>query len=295
MMMGYLTPLPGVLPVQIARVGSTTYRVGVQTLNASLALATPSSVTVTTSPLAGTDFYTESTGAPPVAPRIVNPSTGVYYIELGASTGTPATNHETAGVSEILVTWSADFGAEGWVEHVQAINIVTGLTRRRIAEFSEFIDKARKDLDVTDQLNPTVVGYTDGQLYLCLKEGLSVINAYQPVVVFDNIDNYPDTHSFLLYEAALYAGILMQTIFAIDTDLPSYTDLGGSWAIPHHPQLAALLQMVVTRLDKAVPDMKKQFVSMGGMYLEIGPSFRYTTLLSAAPTGLGFRNLWYSA
>jgi hypothetical protein len=257
------------------------------TLNDNQQLVVPTSVTITITSMDDTVLYTESTLLPPAIPRILNPSTGVYSIILG--TETP--NTETSNIDRILVTWEVDFGSNDFQSLVQSVRIVSGISMMYMAELRKFLDKAVKNIDL-DALNPMIVGYTYDDLYLYLEKGLSMINLYQPSVVFDNIDTYPNTHSWLLTEAALFCGIMAQTLFSIDTDLEAYSDLGGSWTVQHFPKLNGMLSLIGARLDAEVPKMKLQFLNSGGIHYEAGPGFRLGMLLSTSPGGAIFRNLF---
>jgi hypothetical protein len=126
-----------------------------------------------------------------------------------------------------------------------------------------------------------------------MEDGINIINGYQPETVSGfTLGNFPwTTFRHLANETALMAGVLSQQLFAIDTDLPNYSDQGISFIISHQPQLASLFNTIAQRLDKMIPMMKQQFVSTGSIHLEMGPNFRLATLVNAAPNGALFRNL----
>jgi len=154
------------------------------------------------------------------------------------------------------------------------------------------IDKSVK-LVKTDPDSPCYLGYTDGQLVTYLEHGLQIINAYQPSGVF-SLDNYPySAYEFTLIEASLMAGVMSQELFAIDTDVPNWSDQGNTFVIQHQPQLAQYLNWLSTRLDKMIPQLKLNFVSSGSLHIEAGPNFRLAQLIDAAPSGSLFRNVYF--
>ena len=102
-----------------------------------------------------------------------------------------------------------------------------------------------------------------------------------------------DTFRHVVNEAAMVAAIMSQQMFAIDTDLPNYSDQGITFVISHQPQLAAYLNMLTARLDREIQAMKLQFVSTGSIHMVQGPNYRLATLMSAAPVGSLFRNVYF--
>lgn len=154
------------------------------------------------------------------------------------------------------------------------------------------IDKAIKFVQ-NDPDDPCFLGYTDGQLVTYIEQGLQIINAYQPSGSF-TIDNYPyTTYEFTLTEASLLAGVMSQELFAIDTDVPNWSDQGNTFVIQHQPQLAQYLTWLSQRLDKIIPMLKLNFVSSGSLHIEAGPNFRLAQLIDAAPSGSLFRNVFF--
>ena len=158
------------------------------------------------------------------------------------------------------------------------------------------IDKAIKFVHSSgDPDEGCYLGYTDGQLVQYLENGIQVINAYQPSGCF-TFESFPyNAFCWILIEAALMTGVMSQQLFAVDTDVPSWSDQGNAFVIQHQPQLAAFLNFVTQRLDKMIPMMKLNFVSSGSLHIEAGANFRLTTLINAAPSGSLFRNTFFRA
>lgn len=176
----------------------------------------------------------------------------------------------------------------------QNIKVITHRICALLQKLRLQIDKALK-LVKDDPESPCFLGYTNGQLATYLEHGLHIINAYQPSGVF-TLDNYPyASYEFTLIEASLMAGVMSQELFAVDTDVPNWSDQGNAFVIQHQPQLAQYLNWLSQRLDKMIPMLKLNFVSSGSLHIEAGPNFRLAALIDAAPSGSLFRNVFFKA
>jgi len=176
----------------------------------------------------------------------------------------------------------------------QNIKVITHRICALLQKLRLQIDKALK-LVKDDPESPCFLGYTNGQLATYLEHGLHIINAYQPSGVF-TLDNYPfSAYEFTLIEASLMAGVMSQELFAVDTDVPNWSDQGNAFVIQHQPQLAQYLNWLSQRLDKMIPMLKLNFVSSGSLHIEAGPNFRLAALIDAAPSGSLFRNVFFKA
>lgn len=237
---------------------------------------------------------TTVTGAATRPTRIVNPASGTYYIEWGdpnapansGTTGQSETNH----TGTLLFVWEVEDIAGDLTVVAQQARIVTGRTLSLLPGFRKLIDKSVK---AVDDAQDCFLGYTDAQLIQYLEEGLTIINAYQPYPTFCTLDQYPLEYLYVLQESALLAGVMSQQLFAIDTDIPNYSDQGNSFVIQHAPQLAAVFTTISQRLDKMIPLMKMHFVRTGSLHIQAGPNFRLAQLLQSAPNGAIFRNLFF--
>jgi hypothetical protein len=137
------------------------------------------------------------------------------------------------------------------------------------------------------------LGYTDGMLICFLVMGLHMLNEYEPYPMWGTLESYPlEYHSDILIKAALYVGLISQTLFAIDTDVPSFSDQGHSFVLQHASPLAAFVQNLRAELDKLIPIFKLKFVNSGTIGLEVRMNAAYYTLLTSAPTGSVFRSYW---
>jgi hypothetical protein len=193
-------------------------------------------------------------------------------------------------VSATFLTGGVDASEELVV--CQNVRVITTRICSLLQKLRLQIDKSLK-LVSSDPEHPCYLGYTEGQLVTYLEHGLQIINAYQPSGVF-SLDNYPYTaYEFTLIEASLLAGVMSQELFAIDTDIPNWSDQGNTFVIQHQPQLAQYLTWLSQRLDKMIPMLKLNFVSSGSLHIEAGPNFRLAQLIDAAPSGALFRNVFF--
>jgi hypothetical protein len=196
---------------------------------------------------------------------------------------------ESANSGTILFVWkasTADSGSEE-TEAVQSIHIIPSAVYQMLPQLRILIDKTNKLVDVS---KGCFLGYTDTMLLQYLIGGLQTINTYQPYPQF-SFDNFPYAQfGSILVESAFLWGVMSQTLYAIDNDVPSYSDQGTAFVINHQTALAQHLNWLSQKLDKAVPQFKLHFVSSGVSLVQQGPSYRLNALLSAAPSGSLFRN-----
>lgn len=160
-----------------------------------------------------------------------------------------------------------------------------------INKFRLLIDKTHKLVN-NDPNDPCYLGYSNGQLWQFLTSGLQIINSYQPYGVF-TFCNFPyGNYDFILMETSLLAGMMSQSMFAIDTDVPQFSDQGNAFVITHYTQLAQYINWLSQRLNTMIPQFKLHFVQTGSMHMVAGPNMRLATLITAAPSGSLFRNFY---
>lgn len=244
-----------------------------------------------------TSHVAGASGATATKPtRIVADPTGAgrYYIDWGDPTA-PANvdkQSETNVPCDVLFQWTIDAASYEQDVAVQVLKIVTPCTLSFLPGFRLVIDKAVK---AVNQDSGCFLGYTDAQLIQYLEDGLTIINAYEPYPVFNTLDHFPRQFQYILFESSLIAGVMSQQLFAIDTDIPNYSDQGNTFVIQHGPQLANVLNQISQRLDKIIPLMKLKFVQSGSLHVQAGPNYRLAQLLNAAPNGALFRNLFFTS
>jgi hypothetical protein len=252
------------------------------TFDSAGALANAVSVKLTVMTMGGNTLTTDDISV--IGTRITNPAVGTYRFAFGDI----LPNNETNLPGDFIFQWNADDNYT-----TQVVKVVTPCTMRLIPYFRLLVDKSAKHVK-EDPVTPCFLGYTDAQLVMYLEQGLGIINAYEPYPIFLTLDTFPDAFRHLLLESALIAGVLSQQLFAIDEDVPSFNDQGNSFVIQHAPQLASLLNQITARLDKLIPQMKLKFVQSGSVHVQAGGNFRLAQLVSAAPSGALFRNMFFS-
>lgn len=234
--------------------------------------------------LGGTEKVTDTWPAPMA--RLVRVSAGKFYIDIGNQ----LSNTETNCPYRWLFDWRIQMAIGGNYTHsLQNVNVISVKTAHFLPDLRLMIDKSRKA--TTPDAN-CYLGYSDSMLVSFLDGGLQNINAYQPSLTF-TLENFPLEYKQILIDAALITGVMSQQLYAIDTDIPNYNDQGTSFVITHQSQLASFLNQVTQRLDRLIPMMKLQLIQPGSLHVQMGPSFRLQTLMSAAPSGSIFRGVFF--
>jgi hypothetical protein len=228
--------------------------------------------------LDGTVIFEEAywpRGNPP-GTRISKGSTGRYSFTLTAT--------ETAETGTIIAAWHIrqNRDAEDFYR-IQVIEIASARVLAVLPRLRLMLDKSVKPV-LPEQL--CLLGYTDGMLVTFLQLGLEKINSAQPYVTWSNLGQFPlSQFSEILVKSALYQGVMAQVGFAIDTDVPSYSDSGHSFVIDHGSKLMNYMGVLSTQLDKEIPNFKLHFVKSGIIAAELRFGLRYYTMLTSAPSG----------
>ncbi|RLI87326.1 MAG: hypothetical protein DRP01_02135 [Archaeoglobales archaeon] len=234
-------------------------------------------------------IYTESFWPPPLIaePRIKKAATGKYYIKWGTGA------LETAYTGTIVFNWHSRQNATS--EDAYRSQIAEVVSPRILTLFPSL----RLLLDKTVKPNLPekycFIGYTDGMLGIFLKMGLHYINSFQPYPCWTSLDYFPiEDYSTILLKAAMYQAITSQLLFAIDTDVPNFSDSGRSFVLQHAQPLAAYLQNLKQELEGTIPNFKRHFVNSGTVSIEARLDLAFGMLLATSPPGNLFRNLWSS-
>lgn len=227
--------------------------------------------------------------------RIIKPAgtTGQYYVLWGdpaAAVNVPDQT-ETALCRDLLFRWSVQVGAGNETIYViQNVRIISAYVMSLLSPFRLLIDKTAKEVSDNPQ-DPCYLGYTDWMLIDFLLGGLSYINAYQPYPVWCSLEEFPGIHRQVLFESALRVGLLSQELFAIDTDVESWNDQGNSFVINHAAKIANIGARLDARLDRIVPDMKRQYVDIGTVRTQVNGSYRLMATIAGAVPGTTFRGI----
>lgn len=229
----------------------------------------------------------EWTPPPPVGARIQHPSTGRYFVKLGDVAAETASAPRT-----LLANWDIEVDVDG-DNIVQTIKVITPYVMMLIGKLRRQIDKARKEIiDDPTSTKQCFLGYSDKDLVEYLEGGLSTWNMYEPYPTFCRLEDFPSIYAQGLVEAALLVGVASQNLFAIDSDIPSYSAQGAAFVIQHQTPLAQHLNFLAQRLDKLIPIAKLKLVRSGSVHTEIAPNARLQTLVNMAPSGAIFRNFF---
>ena len=229
--------------------------------------------------------YWPKSDAPSAPDRIVRQAAGKYHISWGDEAS------ETDVAQRLLFNWHSrqDEDTED-VYQTQVVEIVSPRVLSLLPTLRMMIDKTVKP-NLPEQYCFT--GYTDGQLITALHLGLAASSEAQPYPTWSTLDAFPiETYSNILIKSAMYQGLTSQLLFAIDTDVPQYSDSGQSFVLQHAQPLAAYLSRLKQELDSSIKSFKLHFVDSGTMSAEIRLDYAFSMLLATAPTGSLFRNLW---
>ncbi len=242
--------------------------------------------------LYGSSVFSESywPNLVPSARRIKHASDGKYYITLGEVTTAGDNSAETATAGTYLVNWHARVDATSEdVYRTQVVEIVSPRVLALLPRLRLQLDKSWKVVVPEQQC---YLGYTDGQLILYLRSAIEYLNSFQPYVQF-TLEMFPTaTHGEMLIKAATYIAIESQMLFALDTDIPSFSDSGHSFVLAHQQPLAAYVGQLRSELEERVPKFKLHFVRTGMVSVQLKPDYAFASLMSAAPWGSVFRGFF---
>lgn len=242
-------------------------------------------------------------GSPVVAsPRLRSPAVGTYDILWGdpypwgavdpdAPTADETRDAERRAAQEsclgdYLFLWTVEGNL-----FIQKMRVVMPRVLGIIPDLRLYLDRALKPHSQDLSTDPRFVGYDDFMLLEFAIGGLELINGFQPTVRWGYLHDFPYLyHGALLRDAAVYYGLMSQQLFAIDTDVSSWSDSGNSWVLDHYPKLAQVSQAIYAALEKRVPPMKMQFVGKGSVRSTVTAGYRLNVLVESAPSGALFRN-----
>lgn len=227
--------------------------------------------------------------------RIIQPpgTVGQYYVLWGdpaAAVNIPDQT-ETSMTQDLLFRWTVQVGAGNETMYIiQNVRVISAYVMSMLGSFRLLIDKTAKEVSDNPQ-DPCYLGYTDWMLVDFLIGGLTYLNAYQPYPVWCSLEEFPRIHLQVLFESALRVGLLSQELFAVDTDVESWNDQGNSFVINHAAKIANISARLDARLDRIVPDMKRQYVDIGTVRTQVNGSYRLMATVAGAVPGTTFRGI----
>lgn len=223
----------------------------------------------------------------PASPRLIKVAgtTGKYEIRWGVE------DNETDVSGNYLFNWTARVNeTEDEMQRTQILIVVSPKVLSLLPYLRLLIDKTIKP-NMPEKY--CFIGYTDSQLLMFLIQGLTYINGRPPYPTWSKLDDFPiELYSDVLIKAAIYTGLISQTLFAIDTDVPNYSDQGHSFVLAHVQPLNTMKNDLRQELDKYIPEVKHKFLRVGRVNVELRLGYSFYQLLTAAPPGTTFRNWW---
>jgi hypothetical protein len=238
--------------------------------------------------LSNTSLFSASYYPPevPASTRLLRVSTGRYEIQWGTD------DNETEVAGNYLFNWTARVNEDSdEMQRTQVLFVVSPNVLFLLPQLRLMIDKTIKP---TLPEEYCFLGYTDSQLLMYLVQGLTHINGRPPYPTWARLDDFPiDLYADVLIKSALYAGLTSQTLFALDTDIPNYSDQGHSFTLAHFQPLKSMIDSLKQELDKYIPEVKHKFLRVGRVSAELRMGYGFYQMLVTAPPGATFRN-WYT-
>jgi hypothetical protein len=234
---------------------------------------------LTNQPLYSESYY------PVVIPdtrRIKKIDTGRYGInwgEVASDTSSPGT---------YLFNWTVretEKSEESF--RTQVIEIVDPSVLSLLPRLRLQIDKSIKVINPEEYCT---LGYSDAQLVMFLKAGLERISAAQPYPGWMNLYQFPIQHGGeLLISCAVLSALESQYLFAVDTDVPSFSDQGHSFVVTHATQIQALYNSMLTGISTRIREFKLHYVKSGSVGVEFRIGWGFFQMVAASPPGSTFK------
>jgi hypothetical protein len=233
----------------------------------------------------GSVLYSESYFPKSQNNRVVHPSAGKYQIKWGDG------DNETTFQEGLLFNWHIrqTENSEDYYR-TQLVEVVSPKTLSLLPYFRLMLDKSLKVLIPEDWCT---LGYSDPQLIVYLKIGLSRINAAQPYTSWSSLDAFPlDRGLDILLRSSLISALDSQYLFAVDTDIPAYADQGHSFVITHGPQIKALRDSLSNELDRDIRAFKMHYVTSGSLGAEFRLGWGFYLTIASTPPGSLVKNIF---
>lgn len=214
-------------------------------------------------------------------------STGTYYINAKNEDDTYTLyDLTTEDLAEYTLKWQYIDLENG--ESFLAMSyfyVLNGQVYSWFPRLKNIIDKSFKTVGCAR------VGYTDGNMFYYLQGGLDEINKFPPVTNFSLV-NYPVQYGQLLIDSSTVVALMSQSIFSIDTDVPSFNDQGFSLSTDHFSRLQTIMNTLLNNIRGQLKSLKLQFCGIGSIKVQMVPGYQLGVVLKTAPTGSLFRNFF---
>ena len=215
--------------------------------------------------------------------RIKHIGTGHYGIKWGTEDG------ETANPGTLLFNWTARVSTDTEEFYrTQILEVVTPRVLSLLPRMRLQLDKSIKVINPEQFCN---LGFSDSQLILYLQNGLSRICTAQPYPSWYSLDAFPiETATELLLSASLVSALESQYLFAVDTDIQSFSDQGHAFQLTHFAPLKGLYDTLVNSLPQRIREFKLQHVQSGTVLTEFRIGYGFWQMVAASPPGSTFRD-----
>lgn len=213
---------------------------------------------------------------------VLNGATGTYIKR--SSTGNFYMDYTPTNAGDYFIEWLYRdvIGGELFTEqsYLYSLDIqLMGL----FPQLRNQIDKAQKDFN-------TIFGYSDVNLYLYLKGGLSEINRVPPATMLSFVTYPYNIYNQVLIDISTQISLQSQGLLAIDTD-SNYSLQGNSFTIDHWAKISTFMSLMNTRINEQLKTMKYAIgLPNAGVKLERGPGFRQVALWQSSPSGISLGN-----
>jgi len=215
--------------------------------------------------------------------RIKHLGTGHYGIKWGEA------ENETSSSGTLLFNWNARVNKDSEeFFRTQITETVSGRVLSLLPRFRLMLDKSIKVINPEQFCN---LGYSDSQLIMYLNCGKDRINQAQPYVTWMTLDQFPIEHgSELLMSSSLISALESQYLFAVDTDVQSFSDQGHSFVLTHFAPIKSLYDTLSSSLPQRIREFKLHYVQSGTVMTEFRIGWGFWQTVASSPPGTYFRN-----
>jgi hypothetical protein len=158
--------------------------------------------------------------------RTTQPEFGRYQLVLGdagyIAAGLDPLTRETETRGDYLVQWFVNGELVLQKARVISLRFMSLLPSIRL-----YLDKTLKPYSEL-AAHPSFTGYSNGHLTEFALSGFLLVNQFAPGPAWGEIEHVGELQEDLLRDAAIYYGLLAQTIYSIDTDVTSWCFVEGT-------------------------------------------------------------------
>jgi hypothetical protein len=217
--------------------------------------------------------------------RIIHIGTGHYGIKWGDG------DQETISPGTLLFNWNARVGLG--TEEFYRTQIAEVVTPRVLSLFPRLRLQLDKSIKVLNPEQFCTLGYSDAQLLLYLQSGLERISQAQPYPMWMTLDAFPiQTAGEILITASMISALESQYLFAVDTDVQSFSDQGHSFVLTHFSPIKALYDSLLNSIGPRIREFKLHYVNSGSVMTEFRIGWGFWQMVNSSPPGSTFRGYY---